>query len=68
MRLNDSPDRFIASCRSGAKSWERKKKLSTDLEKGVAFESFTQLCLQTAPEYLLSACLIGSCFASVKNF
>jgi superfamily II DNA or RNA helicase len=44
-------DRFIASCTSWNEFWERTKKLSTDGKKGAAFERFTQLYLQTTPEY-----------------
>src|SRR5215475_7757139 len=44
-------DRFIASCASWNEFWERTNKLSTDGQKGAAFERLTQLYLQTSPEY-----------------
>ncbi len=46
-----SPDRFIASCHSWNDFWERTRALSSEIEKGMAFERLTQLYLQTAPEY-----------------
>jgi predicted helicase len=45
------PHRFIASCTSWDDFWDRTKALSTEVEKGTAFERLTQLYLQTAPEY-----------------
>jgi len=45
------PDRFIASCASWSEFWDGTKKLSSNKEKGDAFERLTQLYLQTAPEY-----------------
>src|SRR6476660_3726857 len=45
------PDRFIASCASWSEFWEGTKRLSSQGEKGAAFERLTQLYLQTAPEY-----------------
>jgi predicted helicase len=45
------PDRFIASCAAWSEFWEGTKKLSSNKEKGDAFERLTQLYLQTAPEY-----------------
>lgn len=45
------PDRFIASCRSWDDFWDRTRTLSSETEKGTAFERLTQLYLQTAPEY-----------------
>ena len=44
-------DRFIASCKSWDDFWDRTRALSTEIEKGSAFERLTQLYLQTAPEY-----------------
>jgi superfamily II DNA or RNA helicase len=44
-------DRLIASCASWNEFWERTKKLSTDGQRGAAFERLTQLYLQTTPEY-----------------
>jgi predicted helicase len=44
-------DRLIASCTSWNEFWERTKKLSTDGQRGAAFERLTQLYLQTTPEY-----------------
>jgi hypothetical protein len=46
-----SPDRFITSCSSWSDFWNRARALSSELEKGRAFERLTQLYLQTAPEY-----------------
>ena len=45
------PDRFIASCASWGEFWEGTKRLSSNKEKGDAFERLTQLYLQTVPEY-----------------
>src|SRR4029077_2471116 len=45
------PDRFIASCASWSEFWEGTKRLSSNKEKGNAFERLTQLYLQTVPEY-----------------
>jgi predicted helicase len=45
------PDRFIASCNSWDDFWDRTRALSSETEKGAAFERLTQLYLQTAPEY-----------------
>jgi predicted helicase len=44
-------DRLIASCTRWSEFWERTKKLSTDGQRGAAFERLTQLYLQTTPEY-----------------
>src|SRR5262249_7971776 len=44
-------DRLIASCACWNEFWERANKLSTDGQKGAAFERLTQLYLQTTPEY-----------------
>jgi superfamily II DNA or RNA helicase len=46
-----SPDRYIASCKSWEEFWQLTKKLSSESEKGTAFERLTQLYLQTTPEY-----------------
>ena len=46
-----SPDRFIAACKSWEDFWDRTRALSSETEKGNAFERLTQLYLQTAPEY-----------------
>ncbi|MBR1237868.1 DEAD/DEAH box helicase family protein [Bradyrhizobium sp. AUGA SZCCT0182] len=44
-------DRLIASCACWSDFWEQTKKLSSQGDKGAAFERLTQLYLQTAPEY-----------------
>ena len=46
-----SPDRFIAACKSWDDFWDRTRALSSETEKGRAFERLTQLYLKTAPEY-----------------
>jgi superfamily II DNA or RNA helicase len=45
------PDRFLATCSSWNDFWDRARALSSDAEKGAAFERLTQLYLQTTPEY-----------------
>ena len=45
-----SSDRFIATCNSWDDFWETAC-ISSDAEKGRAFERLVQLYLQTAPEY-----------------
>jgi predicted helicase len=45
------PDRFIASCASWSEFCEGTKRLSSNKEKGDAFERLTQIFLQTVPEY-----------------
>jgi predicted helicase len=49
--MAQSSDRFIASCKSWDDFWNRARALSSETEKGAAFERLTQLYLQTAPEY-----------------